>query len=470
MAKTVIGREKEKEKLTEALKSQRSELIAVHGRRRIGKTHLIDVFFQDKMIFTITGLQNRPLKEQLENFSTSLMEYTYEFRNEKPKTWIEAFGLLKQYLKRMKETDEKKVIFIDEFPWIDSHKSGFLAAFENFWNATCSKRTDLIVVVCGSAASYIVKNIIENTGGLYHRVTKKLKMHPFNLKETDEFLKYKGVKMVPKEIFKIYMTFGGVAEYLEQIQKGDSSVTVINRLCFEKDCHLDREYKVIFKSLFKDGSYHDRVVNTLAEHKKKGLSRNELMEKMGIKSSGRFTSVLDELIESGFIQQYESNVESSSTTLYKIYDEFCLFHLQFMKKHKGKEWTTLFKEQDYKIWCGYAFEVICLKHVEEIKRALKCDQVPSKNYKWNNDKAQIDLVIEREDSTANLCEIKFYDEEYSIDAGYLKSLENKEAQYRNDLGAKMNLPTNFITAYGVKENQYYNAIVTDQVTMESFFK
>jgi hypothetical protein len=294
-------------------------------------------------------------------------------------------------------------------------------------------------------------------------------MHPFNLKETDEFLKYKGIKMIPKEILKIYMTFGGVAEYLEQIQKTDSSVTAINRLCFEKDGHLEREYKVIFKSLFKDGSYHERVVNTLAEYKKKGLSRNELMEKMGINSSGRFTTVLEELTESGFIQQYESYIGSSSTTLYKIYDEFCLFHLQFMKNHKGKEWTALFKEQFYKTWFGYAFEVMCLKHIEEIKRALKCDQIPSKNYMWNNDKAQIDLVIERKDSTANLCEIKFYDEEYSIDAGYLKSLENKEAQYRNARGAKMNLQTNFITVNGVKENQYYKAIVTNQVTIESFF-
>ncbi len=470
MSKIAVGRNKEKEKLTEALKSGRSELIAVYGRRRIGKTHLIDVFFRDKMIFNITGIKNGTLTEQLNNFSISLMEYTFEFRNEDPKNWIEAFGLLKQYLKRIEETDEKKVIFFDEFPWIDSHKSGFLKVFENFWNATCSKRRDLIVIVCGSAASYIVKNIIENTGGLYNRVTKKIKMYPFNLKETDEFLKYKGIKMVPKEILKIYMTFGGVAEYLEQIRKGDSSVTAINRLCFEKDCHLEREFKVIFKSLFKDGSYHDKVVNTLAEHKKKGLSRNELLEKMGIKSSGRFTSVLEELIESGFIQEYESYVGKLSTTRYKIYDEFCLFHLQFMEKHKGKEWNTLFKEQDYITWCGYAFEMICLKHVEEIKRALKCDQIPSKNYTWNNDKAQIDLVIEREDSTANLCEIKFYDEAYSISAGYLKDLKNKETQYRNDLGAKMNLHTNFISAYGVKENQYYKAIVIDQVSMDSFFQ
>ena len=470
MSKTIVGRSKEKEKLSLALKSSRSELIAVYGRRRIGKTHLIRNFYNDKIIFSFTGLQTGTRADQIENFMLKLNEVSYEFRKEKPKSWLEALHLLKIFLTRQKETDNKMVIFIDEFPWVDSHKSKFLPAFENFWNDYCTTRNDLIVVVCGSAASYIIKNIIQNRGGLYNRITSKIKLEPFSLYETELFLKYKKVKMKRNEILKIYMAFGGIAEYLQHIESGDSSVTAIQRLCFEKGALLENEYSLVFKSLFAKGSYHEKIIQILVNSKKMGLTRDELIEQMDVSSGGRFSSYLEELIQTGFVQKYEAYIENYKATLFRIYDEFCLFHLQFMTQFKNNNWQQIYTKQTYKTWCGYAFEMICLKHVNEIKNALKCDQIQSDNYAWRNANAQIDLVIDRDDNIVNLCEIKFFKGEFSIDDAYFDKLLKKEIEFEKTTVTKKTVHTVLLTTWGIKQNENSRAIVAQEVIMDGLFK
>lgn len=239
MSKIVVGRDSEIQVLSDSLVSHRSELIAIYGRRRIGKTYLIREFFGSKIIFSFTGLSTGGRASQIKNFTIKLNEVTDQFRNHKqPVDWLEAFSLLKTFLLGIKESKKKKVIFIDEFPWVDSHKSGFLASFENFWNDYCTSRRDLIVVVCGSAASYMVKKIINNSRGLSKRITQTIKLNPFTLNETKVFFRYKGILMEEYEILKIYMALGGVAEYLEHVKSGSSAVTAIEDLCFKQDSYL----------------------------------------------------------------------------------------------------------------------------------------------------------------------------------------------------------------------------------------
>ena len=279
MSKNIVGRTFEKQILFDALHSHRSELIAVYGRRRIGKTYLIREFFGKKIIFSFTGLSSGRMTEQIKNFTLKLNEVTNEFKKEKQANdWLEAFSYLKTFLKGIKESKKKKVIFIDEFPWVDSHKSGFLAAFENFWNDYCTTRRDLVVVVCGSAASYMVKKIINNSKGLSKRITQTIKLKPFNLYETKSFFKYKGILMEEYEIVKIYMAIGGIAEYLEHIKKGESAVTAIDRLCFQQGSYLENEYDEVFKSLFNENSYHQKIINVLTKGNKKGITRNEILK------------------------------------------------------------------------------------------------------------------------------------------------------------------------------------------------
>lgn len=471
MSKTIVGRMYEQQVLSDSLTSHRSELIAVYGRRRIGKTYLIREFFGDKIIFSFTGLSSGNRANQIKNFMLKLNELTTIFSKEKqPADWLEAFSYLKIYLKGFRETKKKKVIFIDEFPWVDSHKSGFLAAFENFWNDYCTTRSDLLVVVCGSAASYMVKKIINNSKGLSKRITQTIKLMPFNLNETQSFFKYKGIRMEEFEILKIFMAIGGIAEYLEHVKSGESAVLTIDRLCFQKGAYLENEYDQVFKSLFDENSFHQRIMNVLANNKKEGLSRDEILKELKISSGGKFSNSLEDLMLSGFVLKYVAYKANTKATLYRVYDEFCLFHLQFIISFKGSKWTQVFQKQEYKTWCGYAFETICLKHYNEVKKALKCDQIESKNYSWYNSKAQVDLVIDRNDDIVNLCEIKFYNDELSIDANYLQKLRNKENQFRESTNTKKGIYTVMITTWGVKSNQYSQAIIVDSLTMACLFK
>ncbi len=471
MSKNIAGRKDEMQILSDALDSHRSELIAIYGRRRIGKTYLIREYFNNKIVFSFTGLSTGKRAEQIKNFILKLSEVTDQFKEQKqPVDWLEAFSLLKTFLKSIKESQKKKVIFIDEFPWIDSHKSGFLAAFENFWNDYCTTRRDLVVVVCGSAASYMIKKIINNSKGLSKRITQTIKLKPFNLKETKAFFKYKRILMEEYEILKIYMALGGVAEYLEHVKSGDSAVTSIEHLCFKPAAYLENEYNEVFKSLFNENSYHQKIMNALADCKKKGISRDEILAKLNISSGGRFSDSLEELIQSGFVLKYNAYKDNSKSTLYRVFDEFCLFYLKFMRPNKENKWTQLFQKQEYKTWCGYAYETICLKHSEEIKKALRCDQIDSKNYSWHNTKAQVDLVIDRADDVVNLCEIKFYNDEFSIDETYLQKLRKKESEFRLSTGTKKSIYTVMISTWGLNQNQYSQAIITKNLTMKCLFE
>ena len=199
------------------------------------------------------------------------------------------------------------------------------------------------------------------------------------------------------------------------------------------------------------------------------MLRDDIINQMELKSGGEFSNRMDELVQSGFVHKYDSYMDNRKSTLYRICDEFCLFYLQFMLKNKGTSWKQLFNKQEYKIWSGYAFEGVCLRHINEIKVALRCDQIASKNYYWNNNNAQIDIVIDRDDDTVNLCEIKFYNDKFTIDEAYYKKLLNKETQYQEATQSSKNINTVMITALGVKSNENSRAILSNELTLDSLF-
>ncbi len=417
----------------------------------------------------MTGYSDGDRAIQIKNFMAKLNEVSSKFEDEKPVDWIDSFVLLKKYITSLRKSQRKKVIFIDEFPWIASNRSGFLPAFENFWNDFCAARTDLVVVVCGSAASYMVKKIIKNQKGLSKRITQKINLKPFSLGETKAFFEHKNNPILEYELLKIYMSLGGIPEYLEQVQKGESAVTTIDRLCFQPGAYLEDEYDEVFESLFDSSSFHKKIIDVLANGKKNGLTRTELLNRCGVNSSGRFSHSLVELEISGFVLKYESYREKSKETLYRIYDEYCLFHLQFMRPFKGSSWLQLYQRPEYRIWCGYAFETICLKHSTEIKRALKIEGIASENYTWSNSKAQVDMVIDRADNWVNLCEMKFYTNEFVIDATYLKKLETKKRAFKIDKAGRKGIYLTMMTTYGVTPNKYSTAIVDHNLTIECLF-
>lgn len=469
MAK-LIGREQEAGLLKEAMENDRPELIAVYGRRRVGKTFLIREFFKKAIVFEVTGLYQGGMTNQLENFSKELFKKTKKLQSTLPSNWLEAFALLESYLNRL-PSPGKKVIFIDEFPWMATARSKFLMAFENFWNRYCTQRSDLIVVICGSAAAYMIRKIIWNKGGLHNRITRQVRLLPFDLHETSLFLRNRGISYTEYDTLQVYMAMGGIPHYLEKLQKGLSVAQNIDKLCFNKDGVLKNEFNQLYASLFDDSEKHLSIIKTLAGVNK-GMTRQELITKSRIPSGGDFSLKLEELTESGFISEYTYYGNKKQLTLYRLSDEYSKFYLKFIQHNRNSStgtWQRLHKSQSYASWAGFCFETICLKHISQIKKALRIDAIYSTNSSWFNERAQVDLLIDRDDRIINLCEIKFYNAPFTIDKRYYLNLKNKIAELQQETNTRKNIFLTMITTFGLNENKYSHELVQNTVRLKDLF-
>lgn len=469
MAK-IVGRTAEIKLLKEALDSNQSELIAIYGRRRIGKTYLIRNCYSNNMVYEVTGLHNGSMADQLINFSNEISKNTRLKNAGPPKTWFEAFARLEAYLDKLK-SKKKKVVFIDEFPWMATPKSKFLMAFEHFWNTYCTKRNDLTVVICGSAASYMVQKIIKNKGGLHNRITRKIRLLPFTLNETEKFLASREIKFTRYDIAQLYMALGGVPHYLEKVQKGLSVSQNLDYLCFHKDGVLREEFKQLYASLFDGSDRHIKLIKTLARSNK-GLTRNELIKNSGIPSGGDFTQKLDELTESGFVTEYPYYQNKIQLTLYRLSDEYSKFYLKFIENNRNSGegiWQRLSNSTSYKSWSGFVFETLCLKHIQQIKKTLGIDKIYSTNYSWFNPHAQIDLLIDRDDNVINLCEMKFHHTSYTLDKAHYLNLKNKVSELQKETKTRKNVFITMISTHGMKENEYSKELINNTLDLNSLF-
>ncbi|MDP2387064.1 MAG: ATP-binding protein [Bacteroidota bacterium] len=469
--KSLVGRKQEITLLTGALKSNRSELIVVYGRRRIGKTYLIREVYKNHIQFEFSGIHKASFRDQLKNFNLTLSAKSSKSKHSSD--WIEAFYQLSKFLNKLK-SKQKKVIFIDEFPWLDTRKSNFLGAFDNFWNSYASKRKDLVVVICGSAASYMIKNIIKNKGGLHNRLTQQIQLNPFNLNETEQLLKHNKVKLSRYEILQVHMAMGGVPHYLEKIIPGESVAQLLDRLCFSKNGFLRTEFNNVFASLFDQYDNHETIIRTLATVRK-GLTRNNILLKSKINSGGTLTKTLEDLEESGFIEKY-TPYKGSKDAVYRLADEYSMFYIKFIENTKPSNksiWMKMQGQQSYKIWSGFSFETTCLKHIEQIKEGLKISGIHSTHGSWTSKStrngAQIDLLIDRDDNVINLCEMKFYNAEYVLDKKYCNEITNKINSFISGTKTKKSIFTTFITTYGLSPNQYKRQYVQNELTMEHLF-
>ncbi len=468
----IVGRKPEKTKLIAALKSNRSELIVVYGRRRIGKTFLVRKVYKKYIIFEFSGIYKATLADHLEKFYLTLSQ-KMKLEN-KPTGWIEAFHYLSKFIDK-KRSKQKKVVFIDEFPWLDTRKSRFLPAFDDFWNSYISKRKDIVVVVCGSAASYMINNIIKSKGGLHNRLTDKIQLLPFNLYETEKLLKANGVKNLTRyNILQIYMTMGGVPHYLDKILPGESVPQIIDRLCFQKDGFLRTEFNNVFASLFAQHDNHEKIVRILA-NVRKGLTRNDILDKSNITSGGRLSKTLTELEESGFIEKY-TPYRGTKNSMIRLTDQYSMFYIKYVESTKptgSQIWTNIQSVQSYKVWAGFSFETICLGHIEQIKKGLGISGIISSHGSWverNNEvNAQIDLIIDRNDNAINLCEMKFYNSEFVISKKYAGEIANKIEAFTLKTKTRKSIFTTFITTYGLKTNKYSNQYVQNELTIKQLF-
>jgi AAA+ ATPase superfamily predicted ATPase len=472
--KIIIGRETEKGSLTDIYESTEAELVAVYGRRRVGKTYLIREYFKKEIYFSFSGQINGIVEDQLANFNTKLSEQLkYKIETIPPATWQEALARLKAYLAPIVKK-KKAVIFFDEFPWIDSHKSGFLSAFDYFWNDWASTQPNLKVIICGSSASWMIRKVIRNRGGLHNRVTRKIRLLPFTLNETEAFLKSKNISLEKYHITQLYMVLGGIPHYLKEVRKGESVAQTIDRICFSKDGLLRHEFNELYGSLFHKFESHLAVVKALSS-KTEGLTRKELIEKSKLSSGGTTTLVLQELEESGFIIGYIPFDKNKNEIVYKLEDEFTIFYFKFIENLKTTgSWEKFSTGLTWKTWSGLAFEAICHKHISQIKQALGISGIYTEISSWrgksNDQGAQIDLLIDRADQCINLCEIKFHESKYAIDKTTAENIANKIQIFKEKTKIRKAIFVTFITVFGLLENEYKLSRVQSEIKIEDLFK
>ena len=469
----MIGRALEQSLLKEYLETQRSELIAVYGRRRVGKTFFIRQVIGDRACFVLTGMENAGLQDQLANFFFTLRKFCPAATH--PKSWIEAFYELENYLESLPEGE--KIVFIDELPWLDTVRSRFVGALEHFWNDWASARNDIKLIVCGSATSWMIDNIINNRGGLHNRRTHQIYITPFTLHESEQYFRTYGFAYRQKEIAECHMVMGGVAYYYSLMRSQESVAQNVDRLFFARNGELTQEFENLYRSLYKQAGDHITIVTALAT-KAKGLTRKQILEQTGLNNNEKFTKILEELEKCGFIRQYIPFMKTKRDILYQLTDAFTLFHFHFAMENQYQDerfWTNSLNSPRYRAWSGYAFEMLCLNHIVQIKQALGISDVQSRICSWISKReadhkgAQIDLLIDRADHTVNICEIKFAQSEYEITKSDEESFENKLEMFLRQTKTGKSLMLTLITSFGLKQN-CYSSRVQRQVTLADLFK
>jgi AAA+ ATPase superfamily predicted ATPase len=472
----LIGRETEKQLLDDVIRSGAPELIALYGRRRVGKTFLIRQYLKSSLVFEFVGSRDAKLRAQLENFKKALgLAIGSDKLYQTPDSWADAFSQLSHYL-TPKLAEGKSVVFLDEFPWLNSHKSGFLSAFDHWWNSWGNKQDNLVVVICGSAASWMIQNVVNNKGGLHNRITRKIRLLPFSLGETEAFLRARNIHLDRYQILQLYMVMGGIPHYLKEVKKGESSIQAIDRICFTKDGILASEFKNLYHSLFEDATRHLAVVRALAANNS-GLTRSEIIEKAGFTSGGTITGLLEELIESGFVTAWQPFDKKSKDLIYKLADEFTHFYLKFIEKNRSfghGVWQSFSSGQSWKSWIGVAFERACLKHTLQLKKALGIAGVYTEESAWRYQPskgkgAQIDLLLDRKDFVINLCEMKYSESTFLIDKGYANDLESKRDVFKKQSKTKKSLFLTFITTFGITDNEYAKRLIQNSITMDALY-
>ena len=468
MADTIIGREAEQEILHQRIESNTPELIAIYGRRRVGKTFLVRQYFNDIFSFYFTGIYQGTKKEQLGEFNRQLEHYSGR-KWKVVKNWFDAFAQLREYLESLSGS-KPIVVFLDELPWMDTHKSRFIKAFEYFWNSWGATNKRLKLIVCGSATTWMRENVLSDKGGLYNRTTRSIYLAPFTLHETEQYLLSRGIQWNRYQIAECYMILGGTPLYLQMLERDLSLTQNVDKLFFVQNAPLAREYDFLFRSLFNEAMVHRQIIETLAS-KAIGMTRMEIIAAAKIEDSGFLTKALRNLTDCDFIRQYTAFGKSERGTVYQLTDLFTLFHLRYVKGYRGQDehhWQNMIDSPSRRTWSGYSFEQLCLHHIRQIKQKLGIIGVQSDVCAWKGEGGQIDLLIDRRDQTINLCEMKFSQGEFEITKQYDEHLRNRTVSFRSAVKTRKALYQTFVTTYGVKKNMY-SGNIQSEVKLDDLF-
>ena len=470
----IIGRNREKDILSKCLSSKRPEFVVVYGRRRVGKTFLIKEFFNGQFSFYATGLSDEKTKGQLKAFHASLQVYGC-MEKKVPEDWFEAFIRLRVLLEKediyRDPVSGRRVVFLDELPWMDTARSDFKSALEYFWNSWASSQEDLLLIVCGSATSWIIKHMLKGRKGFHNRVTRQIRLLPFSLKECEDLLLNNDIVMTREQIIECYMVFGGIPYYLNLIDSRLSLAQNIDELMFKPYGDLKDEYDELFYSLFKKPEKHMAIIKALAETKN-GKTRQELSEIREIGGGSVLTENLQELEQCGFIRRYTNYIKPTNAAYFQLVDPFVLFSLRFLAPRKQGSWMEYIHSPSYNAWRGNAFGICCVNHISKIKEALGIAGVDTMEYAWrsqsSNPGAQIDLLIDRKDGIINLCAMKYTDDVFEVDRSEYEKLMNRLSTFQKETRPRKAIHMTLVSVNGLLAGKY-SSVFQNVITGEQLF-
>jgi len=468
----MIGRKEECEELRRRLQSPVSEFVVIYGRRRIGKTYLVRRFFADKYSFSYVGIRGVTQQQQLAGFATALRDYGGVPSMLQLNDWFQAFDALRHLLERQR-SKKKKVVFIDEMPWMDRQKSTFVSALEHFWNGWAAYRGDILLIACGSATSWIADKLIYNTGGLHNRVTSLIYLRPFTLNEAEQYLHAHDCHWDRLQMAQCYMALGGVPWYLSMLRPEESLAQNIDRLCFHKNAALRTEFDELYQSLFRSPEPYIGVVRALAE-RRSGMTRQDISQRTGMTGKG-LTRVLTDLERCDFLLGYSRFGGKRNGVVFRLSDFYTLFYLRFVdddRTYDEQWWEHHIASPQLAAWQGYTFELLAMVHLRQLKQALGIIGLAVSASTWRSaDNAhpyQIDLVLDRADRIVNLCEMKFSNSRYIISRDYELRLRDRMAFFMAETGTRKAPVTTMVTTYGVMPGSH-SGVVQSQVVLDDLF-
>jgi len=485
----LIGRYAEKSALADFFKSERPEFLAIYGRRRIGKTFLIKQTFaeRDCFFFNVTGVQKGKTDVQINRFTKEIGKVFYQGADIKEQNnWINTFDTLTETIKKIVPAKKKIVLFFDEFPWMATHKSGLLQALEHHWNHTWSNDNRIKLIICGSSASWIINKIINNKGGLHNRITRKIHLMPFNLKETALLLAHHKINLNHKQMIELYMTTGGVPYYLLHTEKNHSAAQMIDKLAFQHDSLLFNEFNNLFSSLFENSENYIELLRVISKSHS-GIGQEEIISQSNdVSRGGRTVERLKELEDTGFIISFMPHLHKKRGKYYRLIDEYTLFYLDWIEPIKNTlqkrslesgYWLEKHNSPTWHNWAGYAFESICYKHLHQIRKKLNISKSAVANgwryvpiAKSKDKGAQIDLLFDRDDDSITICEIKYTTELFSITKDYAGNIKNKISVFKEITRTKKQIFFAMISANGIKDTIYSDDLIEGVVTLEDLFE
>jgi uncharacterized protein len=492
-AESIIGRQAEQKRLAEILGSREAELVALYGRRRVGKTFLVREFFAGHTYFEVTGEKEQSSKVQIARFCHETARVFFGGRPLPPcESWAAAFELLagavEDHVKRHPHTPV--IVFLDELPWLATHRSGLMGALDHTWNARLSKIKALRMILCGSAAAWMLDKLVFAKGGLYNRITQRIELRPFLLGESSAFLSARGIHLSRRQMSLLYMAVGGIPHYLRQVRRGRSAAQAIGDLCFGRDGLLRDEFPNLFGSLFSAADAHMEIVRALASHAS-GLSQEEIVARTGLSGGGRLRTYLRELEASGFVAAFTPFAKKKKDTLYKLSDEYSSFYLKWVDRapalalrgNGARYWQGMVGSPAFHAWAGFAFERLCMKHIDQILTALDLEMIGTHPATWRHVPkairgrasgsargAQIDLLLDRDDDTITVCEMKYTDQPLSIDRKYARELREKLEVFESATGTKKTVQLALVCSSGFKPNAYSEDLVTQIVSLDALFR